>query len=268
MNQGKITIIGGGNLGSAIAEGLIQAKYVPLENITITRRRANLLDNLREKGLRVMSDNPQAIKDADIILLVVKPYQVNDMLSEIKPFITREKILISMVTGISFSAIEKEIGDSIALFRAMPNTAIAICESMTCLAYPERCENRKDEVLDLLNKLGKTIVINEELMSAATVLGACGIAFALRFMRASMQGGIEIGFSAEASQFITAQTLRGASELILSSNHHPEQEIDKVTTPRGVTISGLNEMEHKGFSSALIHGLVTSYRKVEKEIKQ
>jgi pyrroline-5-carboxylate reductase len=95
-------------------------------------------------------------------------------------------------------------------------------------------------------------------------LGACGIAFALRFMRAAMQGGIEIGFGSELSQFITAQTLMGASKLILESGHHPEKEIDKVTTPQGITISGLNEMEHQGFSSALIKGLLTSFNKLKK----
>ena len=101
-------------------------------------------------------------------------------------------------------------------------------------------------------------------MAAATVLASCGIAFALRYMRAAMQGGIEIGFGAEMAQFITAQTVKGATGLILDSGRHPEQEIDKVTTPRGITITGLNEMEHKGFSSSLIQGLIASFNKIEK----
>ena len=267
MDQKKIAIIGGGNLGSAIAEGLVFSKIVPNENITITRRKIHLLEKFKVRGLNVMIDNAEAVRNSDIVLLAVKPYQIIDILTEIKPFLTPDKILVSMVAGISFQTIGKEAGENFKLFRAMPNTAIAICESMTCLAYPQSSEGSKDEVLELFNKLGKTTIINEELMSAATVLGACGIAFALRYLRASMQGGIEIGFSAEVAQFITAQTVRGASELILNSDHHPEQEIDKVTTPRGVTISGLNEMEHKGFSSALIHGLVTSYHKIEHDIK-
>ena len=99
-------------------------------------------------------------------------------------------------------------------------------------------------------------------MAAATVLSSCGIAYALRYIRAAMQGGIEIGFGAEMAQFITAQTVKGATELLLQSGHHPEREIDKVTTPMGVTITGLNEMEHKGFSSSLIQGLMASYKKI------
>jgi len=138
---------------------------------------------------------------------------------------------------------------------------------MTCLAFDNKWDAYKDEVTGLFDLLGKSVIITEELMASATVLGACGIAFALRFMRAAMQGGIEIGFSADVAQFITAQTMKGATELILQSNHHPEQEIDKVTTPRGITISGLNEMEHQGFSSSLIQGLITSFRKIDKQDK-
>jgi len=100
-------------------------------------------------------------------------------------------------------------------------------------------------------------------MEAATILGACGIAYAMRFIRAMVQGGIQIGFSAEIASAIVNQTVKGASELLIQRNEHPEFEIDKVTTPKGCTIVGLNEMEHNGFSSALIKGLVTSFQKIE-----
>jgi pyrroline-5-carboxylate reductase len=105
-------------------------------------------------------------------------------------------------------------------------------------------------------------VIEEGLMEAATVLGACGIAFVLRFIRGMIQGGIEIGFSAKMATDIVTQTVKGASELLIQNETHPEAEVDKVTTPRGCTIAGLNEMEHNGFSSALIKGIVTSYEKI------
>ena len=267
MINKRFAIIGGGNLGSAIAEGLVKTELIRNDNITITRRKTHLICHLKEKGVRVISDNVDAVKGADIVLLVVKPYQLSDILMEIKPFITPEMIIVSMVAGFSLSSIEAIIGDKIPLFRGMPNTAIALCESMTCLAYNKKWEAHKDEVFEIFDLLGKSVVITEELMASATVLGACGIAFALRFMRAAMQGGIEIGFAADVAQFITAQTMKGASELILQSNHHPEQEIDKVTTPRGITISGLNEMEHQGFSSSLIQGLITSFKKIDKQDK-
>jgi pyrroline-5-carboxylate reductase len=147
----------------------------------------------------------------------------------------------------------------------MPNTAIAIQESMTCVAARNVSEDKLQYVFDIFGQLGKTVRIDEKLMDAATVLGACGTAFAMRYIRANIQGGIEIGFDAATANLIAAQTVKGAAELLLRRGTHPEQEIDKVTTPKGCTIAGLNEMEHKGFSSSLIKGLVTSYEKIAKD---
>jgi pyrroline-5-carboxylate reductase len=144
----------------------------------------------------------------------------------------------------------------------MPNTAIAIRESMTCLASKNVGSEQFQEILDMFNQLGSAVKIDEKLMDAATVLGACGTAFAMRYIRANIQGGIEIGFDAATASLIAAQTVKGAAELLLKKQTHPEQEIDKVTTPKGCTIAGLNEMEHRGFSSSLIKGLVASYKKI------
>jgi pyrroline-5-carboxylate reductase len=144
----------------------------------------------------------------------------------------------------------------------MPNTAIAIQQSMTCICANTAASQQVSFVNDLFNQLGKTILIEEKLMDAATVLGACGTAFAMRYIRANIKGGIEIGFNAATASLIAAQTVKGAAELLLIKKTHPEQEIDKVTTPKGCTIAGLNEMEHQGFSSSLIKGVITSYRKI------
>jgi len=151
------------------------------------------------------------------------------------------------------------------VFRAMPNTAVAIQESMTCISYENATDRQVQLVTKMFNTVGKVAVIDDKLMDAATVLGACGTAFALRYIRANIQGGIEIGFDAKTASLIAAQTVKGAAELLLSNNTHPEQEIDKVTTPKGCTIVGLNEMEHRGFSSSLIRGVITSYRKIAKD---
>ena len=146
----------------------------------------------------------------------------------------------------------------------MPNTASSICESITCLCSDS--ESQKNDALQkatsIFKFLGKTITIPEENMIAATALGACGIAFFLRAIRAASQGGIEIGFHSKESFLIAAQTAKGAASLVLESSSHPESEIDNVTTPKGATISGLNEMEHQGFSSALIKGITTSTNKI------
>jgi len=264
MIDQKITIIGGGNLGSAIAFGLIKSKQIQPAAITVTRRRLNLLEKLQEQGVSITSDNIEASKNADIIILAIKPYQVLEIIQEIKPVLKSNQILISLVAGVGLLKLEEVAGSNIQIFRAMPNTAIAIQESMTLISTNVKSEELRNLVLHIFDQLGQATIITEDLMAAATVLASCGIAFALRYMRAAMQGGIEIGFGAEMAQFITAQTVKGATGLILESGRHPEQEIDKVTTPRGITITGLNEMEHKGFSSSLIQGLIASFNKIEK----
>jgi pyrroline-5-carboxylate reductase len=259
----KIAILGGGNLGIAIVEGLLKSNSIPPVNISITRRRVELIGHLREKGIHVSDDNKKAVSDADIILLTVKPHQAETVLKEIKLSVSNGKqILVSAVTGFSIEQIAAIAGTKCPIVRIMPNTAVAIGESVTCMACESGFEKERLKVSEFLSLLGKTLPVSEELMEAATVLGACGIAFALRFLRAMTQGGIEIGFSAETAQYIASQTLRGAAGLILEKGQHPEREIDKVTTPMGITISGLNEMEHNGFSSSLIKGLLTSYNKI------
>ena len=169
------------------------------------------------------------------------------------------------MTGITIDTILKSAGKKVAVIRAMPNTAIAIQESMTCLAAHEVTKEQLKFAEELFNQLGKTVMIDEKLMDAATILGACGTAYAMRYIRANIQGGIEIGFDAGTASLIAAQTVKGAADLLLKKGSHPEQEIDKVTTPKGCTIAGLNEMEHQGFSSSLIKGIVASYDKIAKD---
>lgn len=264
MNK-NISIIGGGNLGTAIAEGLLKSKFCKASAITITKRNTSTLSALQKKGITVTSDNLSAVKNAGIIILAVKPFQVAEVLNGLKKNLTANQIIVSVVTGISIADIDSVIRKKMPVCRAMPNTAIAIQESMTCLSFNKTTANAdRGYVENLFSALGKVTVIEEKLMDAATVLGACGTAYAMRYIRANIQGGIEIGFDAKTANLIAAQTVKGAAELLLQNGTHPEQEIDKVTTPKGCTIAGLNEMEHQGFSSSLIKGIATSFHKIVK----
>ena len=257
----KIAIIGGGNLGRSVADGFLKSG-ISASKLTISRRRVQLLDDLAAKGIRIEKDNKIAVTEADMIIIAVKPYQAVEVINEIKPILKSGQLVASLMTGISIAQLKELLPSFVIPLRVMPNTAVALRESMTLIATPDCSDEQIALVKELFESLGKVIFIDEELMAAATVLGACGIAFALRFIRAAIQGGVEIGFGADVAQQIVAQTVKGASELILQTGHHPEQEIDKVTTPKGITISGLNEMEHQGFSSALIRGLLVSYNKI------
>jgi pyrroline-5-carboxylate reductase len=253
-----IAILGGGNLGVAIAQGLIVSGLLPAKNITITRRRTSLLADLAKQNVTVTASNADALKTASIVILAVQPQQLNEVLTEIKKEVNPKKhIIISVVSGASIAEITKQLGKNAPVVRAMPNTAIAIRESMTCLAADTEHQTALGVAQQIFDTVGATVIIHEEQMTSATALCACGIAFFLRAIRAASQGGIEIGFHADEAIKMAAQTARGAATLLLSGSH-PESEIDKVTTPRGCTIAGLNEMEHQGFSSALIRGITTA----------
>lgn len=262
MSKTKLAILGGGNLGTSLAKGMIASKQFGYDEIIITDKRASRISYLKSLGFNVTDNNRDAVSQAGLMVMSVKPQQFASLSEEIKDVIRPKHIVVSTITGVSHKEIESVLGP-MPVFRIMPNTALEICESMTCISYKNTSAEDEHMILDMFGKLGKTLVIPEEMMGAATVVGACGIAFALRFMRAMSQGGIEIGFNSEMSQLITSQTVKGAARLILETSNHPEREIDKVTTPQGITISGLNEMEHQGLSSAVIRGLITSFNKLE-----
>ncbi|MGC9341496.1 MAG: pyrroline-5-carboxylate reductase [Bacteroidales bacterium] len=260
----KISIIGSGNIGTAIYKGIISSgKYQPSDFI-LTRRRIELLDLYKSSGVKVTNDNLSAVQESDVIILTVLPKQLFTVLDEIAPGLDGSKTIVSVVTAYSIEEIKERTGNKSTVVLAMPNTAIAVSESMTCLAADESDQNKLPEVEKIFSLAGEVIVIPERLMGSATILAACGIAFFMRYIRAASQGGIQVGFHASEAQLISAQTAKGAARLLLESGNHPETEIDKVTTPMGCTIAGLNEMEHNGLSSALIKGIVTSYNELTK----
>lgn len=266
---GKIAIIGAGTLGTAIANGLVSGGVLKADQITLTRRNGSMAANIETDGFNFTTDNKSAVREAEIILICVRPNQMDDVLEEIKLAVKPHQIVVSTVTGYNLSVIRAKFPNPPTLIRAMPNTAVIIRESMTCLsASPNTDQSQLEMVMQLFDQVGRTIIIHEDLMAAATSLCACGIAFFLRAIRAAAQGGVQVGFHAEEAILMAAQTARGASSLIVHNNAHPETEVDKVTTPEGCTIVGLNHMEHKGFSSAMIQGIVLSSEKAEQLLNQ
>ncbi len=261
MNK-TIAILGAGNIGTAIATGLATSAIFEAGQIILTRRRLNLIESYAEAGFKITSNNTEAVSKSDIIIVAVEPQQADALLEEIEPSIDAQKqIIISVVSGISINQIERTLGDKIPIVRAMPNTAISIGESMTCICSKGEASDALHATKTIFDTVGKTLVILEEQMTAATALCSCGIAFFLRSIRAASQGGTEIGFHAHEALEMAVQTAKGAASLLSNEDNHPEFEIDRVTTPRGCTISGLNEMEHSGFSSAMIKGILLSANK-------
>jgi pyrroline-5-carboxylate reductase len=259
----KVTIIGAGNMGGAIARGIASGKIVKAEDITCVDPSPEALDKLRQTGLpfKLTHDLRASIPDADILVLSVKPYKAEEVIDEVRELIDfQNQILFSIVAGATFDQLnnylfrgEKKIQP--IQFRVMPNTAASVHKSMTFIAQQNATKAQIRLVETLVSELGDTMLVPESLMNAAMALGSCGIAFVMRFVRAAMEGGIEVGFSAEQSLKIVTKTMEGAVQLLLDGGQHPEVEIDRVTTPGGFTIRGLNAMEENGFTNAVINGI-------------
>ncbi|GAB2966596.1 pyrroline-5-carboxylate reductase [Hymenobacter coalescens] len=256
----RIAILGSGNIGLSLAKGLVKAGLATPDAITLTRRTVGALAPLAAAGYRTTADNRAALADADLVVLAVLPQQLNQLLDELRPGLNPARhLFVSVASGVSCQAIRQRLQlPQARVVRAMPNTAIAIGQSMTCVAADEAAPADVALVERLFDTVGVCVRIQEELMTSATALCACGVAFFLRAIRAASQGGTEIGFHAHDALTMAAQTAKGAAALLLQLASHPEQEIDKVTSPKGCTIAGLNEMEHQGFSSALIKGIKVS----------
>ena len=258
MKNDKIAIIGSGNIGLSLAKGLVKGNYSKAEQITLTRRNAQNLAEYAKQGFGTTSNNVEAVKNSFIVILAVLPQQLKNILAEIKPVVTADQLIISVIAGVSCADIAAGLPSGVKIVRAMPNTAISIQQSMTCIATASAGRAEMDTVKAMFNTVGSVAEIHEDLMTSATALCSCGTAFFLRAIRAASQGGVEIGFHAEEALRMAVQTAKGAADLLLLNNSHPEYEIDKVTSPKGCTIVGLNEMEHQGFSSSLIKGIKLS----------
>ncbi|WP_343488018.1 pyrroline-5-carboxylate reductase [Allomuricauda sp. d1] len=261
----KIAIIGAGNLGLSIAKGILHSNGAT--TMYLTKRNISEIKDFEKYGnVTVTNDNAEAVKNSDILIFAVQPGHFEAILHDVKDLLTEKHVVISTITGFSIDRMEAIIGSDKYIIRSMPNTAISVGKSMTCLCSNELGKKRIDLAKAIFNRMGHSMEIPEVQMQAATVICASGIAFWMRLIRATTQGAIQLGFDAKEAQELAMHTCNGAASLLVESGSHPEEEIDKVTTPRGCTIEGLNEMEHKGLSSSLIQGIVASYKKIS-EIK-
>lgn len=261
----KIAIIGGGNMGGAIARGIVKSGITKPGHIAITRRNAAALKPWKEDGYAVTTNNNEAVDGADVVVFAVKPYQIADVISAVRPSLKKEVVAISIATGVSVDQLTAMLGQNVAAVRVMPNTAAEVGESLTAIvAGPYVSQPQLEVVERIFSALGLAIVVDEAQMPALTALASCGIAHALRYVRACQESAIEMGLKADVAAEVIAQTVKGAAQLILTNHSHPEVEIDKVCTPAGVTIAGINAMEHAGFTHAVMEGMMGSYKKIVK----
>ncbi|WP_299061206.1 pyrroline-5-carboxylate reductase [uncultured Polaribacter sp.] len=257
----KIAIIGTGNLGSAIAKGLIKNKA--FTSLYLSDKNTHQVDVYKDtKNVTITNNNSLAIEAAEVVIFALQPKIIATVIEELSSIITENHIVMSVAAGFEISAIERIVGTNKSVIRVMPNTAISIGKSMTCLSGNANGEAKMEVAKTIFNELGTTLEIPESQMQAATVICSSGIAFWMRLVRATTQGAIQLGFEAEEADKIALQTCLGAASLLQETDNHIEAEIDRVTTPGGCTIEGLNAMEAKGMSTALVQGITASFEKL------
>lgn len=254
----KVSIIGAGNMGGAIARGLAQGHYIKAQDITVTNPSTPKLEKLKAEypAMQVSTDNRDAA-DADIVIVAVKPWKVEEVLRPLR--LRQPQVLVSVAAGLTFEDLAHFVDPEMPMFRVIPNTAISLRASMTLIACRNASEEQTLMMLDLFNEMGLALLIEEKQFAAATSLTSCGIAYVLKYVQAAMQAGVELGIRPKEAMKMVAQTVEGAARLLLENEDtHPALEIEKVTTPGGITIKGVNSLEHDGFTSAVIRAIKAS----------
>lgn len=252
----KIAIIGAGNMGGSIAQGLSNGKLISTSDITVSDLDTAKLKLLKDANpdLQVTSNNIDAVETADIIIIAVKPWLVHSVLKDID--LSRKQILVSIAAGINFEQLAHDVIEpEMPMFRVIPNTAISELESFNAISSRNVTKEQESLILSIFNEMGTSILLPEDKLPAATALASCGIAFVFKYIQAAMQAGVEMGIRPDEAMNMVAQSVKGAAQLILNNHTHPSIEIDKVTTPGGITIKGINELDHAGFTSAVIKAM-------------
>lgn len=243
----RIVVIGAGNMGGALVRGWCKAGWA--SSITITARSEETLQRYTAiyPELTATTDNLQAVASADIVILAVKPWLVDEVVAQIHPSLrSTNALLVSVAAGVRNARIN---------VYAMPNIAAEYGVGMTFIEEPERPLDQMEMLKHLFSIVGEVQVVPHKLMDAGMQISGCGIAYVMRYVRAMMQGGVELGLRPDDAREAVLQTMKGAVALLQESGKHPEQAIDAVTTPGGYTIRGLNAMEESGFTRSVLAGL-------------
>lgn len=259
MQSLKVAVIGAGNMGGAIASGLAQGTLVPTSHIIVSNPSAEKLERLKKKypEMQITHNNKEAADYADIIILAVKPWKVEEVLRPLQ--IASTKLLVSVAAGLTCETLSSYLQPGTGVVRAIPNTAISELASLTLVTSENASDAQVTEVMNIFNEMGVAMQIDESHLPAATALTSCGIAYVFKYVQAAMLAGVELGIKPKDGMKMLAQTLEGAAQILLNNeNTHPAIEIEKVTTPGGLTIKGINSLEHSGFNSAVIKAIKES----------
>ena len=263
----KIGFIGCGNMGSAMVKGILSAGKVIPSELIVSKKTANKTDELKALGVTVISDNAEVAKKSDVIVLAVKPYQLDEVYGEIREYIKADQIIVSIAAGVSLSSVEQalmsmEVAGKIKVVRAMPNTPAQVGEAMTALSVNANITEEDERlILSYFNSFGKAEIVPESLMDVVTGLSGSSPAFVYMFMEAMADAAVAEGMTRSQAYKFVGQTLRGAATMLLETGKHPGELKDAVCSPGGTTIEGVCTLEAAGFRAAVVDGVTASIEK-------
>ncbi len=253
----RVAIIGAGNMGGALAGAIDPA----VGQVVVANPSAGKLERLKERypTIDVTDSNREAVAGADVVVIAVKPWVLPAVIEELRTDLSKVRAVVSVVAGVGPEDLAGLIGcGAPACFYMIPNTAVSVGEGMSFICSTGADVSLRSEIVGLFARGGKTMEVEPRQMTAGMALSSCGIAYAMRYVRAAAQAGVELGLPPAMATEAVARTLRGAAALLEANGLHPEEEIDRVTTPGGITIKGLNAMEAAGFSASVVAGLRAS----------
>lgn len=251
----KVAIIGVGKMGETLLNSMIKNNLVKKENLAgSTAREEHAQEINRKYGIRTYLNNKEMVLEKDIIIIAVKPQTIKKVISDIKEVVTEKQLIISIAAATSTQFIENCLGKSIPVIRSMPNTPALINEGMTVVCPGRYVDKRHIKMaMDIFGAVGLVEVIyREELMDVVTALSGSGPAYTYIIIESLTEGGLRMGLPRELAQKLTAQSLLGAAKMVLETGMHPALLKDAVTTPAGVTVDGLMELEDGGIRVTLI----------------
>ena len=254
----KLALIGAGKLGEGLLSGVLGSQLIPVGHVAATVAHQPRADYLAEKyAVKAHTSNVQAVSGADLVLICLKPQQVKGFLHEVKKELRKDALIISAAASVTTGLIERELGHPARVVRAMPNTPCLIRHGMIALARGKHATD-EDVALakEIFGSMGRSVVVDEKHMDAITGLSASGPAYVYLIIESLAEAGVKLGLPRELSTELSAQTLLGASALVLHTGEHPAKLKDMVTTPAGCTIDGLLELEEGGLRVTLIKAVV------------
>lgn len=265
LKEKKITIIGAGKMGETLVTRLLSTNTLQKNQIFVTAKHSSRITYFDEKfSIKGSSDNAEAVKDADIILLCVKPQIAHDVISSIRESIHHGQLVISIMAGFTLKQLQETLVLPLPVIRAMPNTPSEIGAGMTVLAAGNEINGNHIKLAEeLFRAVGKTTVLDEKYFDAVTGLSASGPAFIYMIIEALAEGGVKCGLPREVSTALAAQACLGAARMVAETNHHPAILKDHVTTPAGCTIDGLLKLEEGGLRVTLIKAVDEAARRAK-----